>query len=103
VEGQLLVNGHAPEKNFIAQTLKNTYWLRDEIQRVTDAQAWIIPLIVFTNAFVEPSPPIKNVLVVNKKYLLTVLHRSNGNRYASAIWDQRERIQSALYGIGEAV
>lgn len=103
VEGQLLVNGHVPEKNFITQTLKNTYWLRDEIQRVADAQAWIIPLIVFTNAFVEPGPPIKNVLVVSKKYLPTVLRRSNGNRYASAIWDRRERIQSALYSVEEVV
>ncbi len=103
VEGQLLVNGHVPEKNFITQTLKNTFWLRDEIQRAADAQAWIIPLIVFTNAFVEPGPPIKNVLVVSKKYLPTVLRRSDGNRHASAIWDRRERIQSALYSVEEVV
>jgi len=103
VEGRLLVNGHDPEKNFVAQTLKNTFWLRDEIKRLTAAPAWIIPLIVFTNAFVEPGPPVKNVLVINKKYLLTVLHKSNGNRYASAIWDRRERIQRALYNVEEVV
>lgn len=101
VEGRLLVNGHDPEKNFVAQTLKNTYWLRDEIQKIIAGGVWIIPLIVFTNAFVEPGPPIKNVLIINRKYLLTVLHRSNANRYASAIWDQRERIQSALYNVEE--
>ena len=32
VDGQLVVNGHAPEKDFIAQTLRNTYWLRDRIR-----------------------------------------------------------------------
>lgn len=37
----LLVNGHAPEKDFIAQCLRNTYWLRDEIYRITGTKPWV--------------------------------------------------------------
>jgi hypothetical protein len=55
----LLINGKAPEKDFIAQTLKNTYWLRDCLQGATAVKVWIKPLIVFTNAFVAPGSPSK--------------------------------------------
>lgn len=102
VKGQLLVNGRDPEKNFITQTLRNTYWLRDEIQRIAGTRAWIIPVIVFTNAFVEPGPPIKNVLVINRKYLLTVLQRPITKAQAPAIWDRRNLIQASLHEPYEA-
>jgi hypothetical protein len=28
------VNGKLPEKNFISQTLQNTYWLKEQIDRI---------------------------------------------------------------------
>jgi hypothetical protein len=34
IGGTLLVNGKFPEKNFIAQALQNSYWLRDEIYQI---------------------------------------------------------------------
>ena len=52
-DGHLLVNGHDPEKEFIAQTLNNTYWLKEKVHAVVNVEAWIIPILVFTNAFVE--------------------------------------------------
>lgn len=103
LNGQLLVNGHPPEKDFVAQALRNTYWLREQIQSIVKTRAWIIPVIVFTNAFVQPGPPIKNVLIVNKKYLPVVLCRPMAKAQNSVIWDNREQIRKALYASQEAV
>jgi Nuclease-related domain len=75
VKGEtLLVNGKNPEKDFIVQTLKNTYWLRDEIAQIVGAKPWINSIIVFTNAFVPQTKPVKGVRIINKKYLLNALH-----------------------------
>lgn len=96
--GELLVNGHAPEKDFIKQALRNAYWLRDEIEQATGVRAWVQPVLVFTNAFVARTPPLKGVTIVNKKYLLNVLKRPYRNVLASAVWEGREKIVAALYG-----
>ncbi|MGQ9850611.1 MAG: nuclease-related domain-containing protein [Aggregatilineaceae bacterium] len=103
VNGQLLINGHQPEKDFIAQAVRNTYWLRDQIQKATNIRPWIIPIIVFTNAFVEPGPPIKNVLIVNKKYLPRVLCRPIAKAQNSVLWNNRKQIQEALYTAQEPI
>ncbi len=98
VSGQLLVNGHEPEKDFIAQALKNTYWFRDTIKAVINAEPWVTPIVVFTNAFVERTPPVKGVRVINKKYLLNVLQQSNSWVQNLAVWESRERIREACFG-----
>ncbi len=69
----ILVNGKTPEKDFIAQSLRNSYWLRDEIGSISGTVPWISAVLVFTNAFVPPMKPIKGVQVVNKKYLLKTI------------------------------
>lgn len=74
----LLVNFKMPEKDFIGQTLNNTYWLRDEVKKWTDASVFIKPVIVFTNAFVKIPNPIKNISIINKKYLNKVLTDHSG-------------------------
>lgn len=94
--GQLLVNGHDPEKDFIAQTLNNTYWLREKIGSLINSQVWIVPVIVFTNAFVEGAVPIKGIRVINKKFLLKTLQRSSTRPQNSAIWENREKIRNRL-------
>jgi hypothetical protein len=95
-DGRLLLNGHDPEKDFVAQVLKNTYWLRDRVQNTINIQPWITPVLVFTNAFVERMPPIKGITVVNKKFLLEVLRRSAFKQESMAIWNNREDIQETL-------
>jgi hypothetical protein len=95
-EGHLLVNGHDPEKDFIAQCLNNTYWLRDKICEVTSVEAWIVPVLVFTNAFVERTAPIKGVKIVNKKYLLNILQKPNTKAQNLVIWENREKILHTL-------
>ena len=71
----LLVNGKLPEKDFIAQALRNSYWLRDEISQIVGDKPWITPILVFTNAFVPPTRPVKGVSIINKKYLLNFLQK----------------------------
>ncbi len=93
----LLVNGKPPEKDFIAQALKNTYWLRDEIEKVTGSKVWITPVVVFTNAFVPSGKPIKGVHIVNKKFLLGIINRQA--KFTSDLrqtWDSREQIKKRL-------
>ena len=94
--GKLALNGRDPEKNFIAQVLKNTYWLRDQIQRTMNVQPWITPVLVFTGAFVEPMRPIKGVTVVNKKFLPNVLRPPNARQQNAMIWNNRDRIEQVL-------
>ncbi len=100
--GRLLVNGHEPEKDFVAQALKNTYWLRDEIRNAIHVESWITPVVVFTSAFVEGTAPVKGVRIINKKYLLGLLQKPNARAQNLPIWENRERIQEALYASDRA-
>jgi Nuclease-related domain len=97
VDSGLLVNGKAAEKDFIAQTLKNTYWLRDCLQASTAMKVWIKPVIVFTNAFVVPGKPIKNLAVINGKYLLRYIQQQPGHPANETVWAARDKIAQALY------
>jgi hypothetical protein len=93
----LLVNGKIPEKDFIAQALKNSYWLRDQVNPIVGFQPWITPIIVFANAFVSGVKPVKGVRIINKKYLVDILQKANRFSDANAkIWEQRETIESHL-------
>ena len=98
VEGDtLFVNGKLPEKDFIAQALKNSYWLRDEISQIVGAKPWITPILVFTNAFVPFTRPVKGVSIINKKFLLTSLQKANKpNAINVHVWEQRETIEDRL-------
>jgi len=95
----LLVNGKPPEKDFIAQALKNTYWLRDEIEKVVGSKVWITPVVVFTNAFVPAGKPIKGVHIINKKFLPGILQRkARPTSELRQTWDSREQINKRLNG-----
>lgn len=100
VDGEtLLVNGKLPEKDFIAQALRNSYWLRDEIAIIVGSKPWITPVIVFTNAFVSSTRPTKGVRIMNKKYLVSFLQDSSRPSAVNArIWEQRASIESNLIG-----
>ena len=95
-QGHLLVNGKDPEKDFIAQTLNNTYWLKTKIQDVSGIETWVHPILVFTNAFVERMDPIKGVTIINKKFLLRLLQRPGAKAQNPAVWESREKIETAL-------
>ena len=59
LEDHLLVNGRPPEKDFIKQSLSNTYWLKERLAEALGLDVWITPVVVFANAFVSRSKPIK--------------------------------------------
>lgn len=91
----ILMNNKPVEKDFISQSLRNTYWLREQIQQTIGIKTWITPILVFTNAFVPYIQPIKGVYVVNQKYLIrTIEDISNKKKANPLIWEQREEIAS---------
>lgn len=69
----LLIDGRPAEKDFISQSLKNTYWLRDKVKEQIGLTLFVKPIIVFTNAFVKVPQAIKGISIINKKYLIKTL------------------------------
>ncbi len=92
----LYLNEQLPEKDFIKQTLKNTYWLREKLIEIVGVKVWINPVIVFTNAFVPFIGPVKGIRIVNKKFLLSTIMNSKHTPDNQALWEQRENILSKL-------
>jgi len=96
-ENVLYLNEHLPEKDFINQTLNNTYWLREKLVEIVGVKAWINPVIVFTNAFVPFIGPVKGIRIINKKFLLsTILNSSKISPENQLLWEKREVILSKL-------
>jgi hypothetical protein len=88
---QLLLNGHAFEKDIVGQCLANSIWMKEKIESRLKMKAWITPVLVFSNAFVEFGKPIKGVYYTNKKYLLQFLQRTNASSPAGAkLWGMRK-------------
>ncbi len=96
-DDEVLVNGKSPEKDFIAQSLRNTYWLRDEIEKISGVAPWVTAVLVFTKAFVPHLKPIKGVHVVNKKYLLKTIRSASKKGTANLeIINKLQMISAAL-------
>lgn len=98
-DGILLINNKPPEKDFVAQTLRNTYWLKEKLGEVAGSSVWITPAIVFTNAFVTAHRPIKGIYILNKKYLPNLLQRVPKTKQGlSETWEKREDIGRIISG-----
>jgi hypothetical protein len=96
VNGQLLVNGHEPEKDFIAQAINNTYWLKKRIRETIGVDVWVTSVLVFTKAFVERGTALGTVTVVNERFLRDELHGQGSGARRLPVWENRERIREAL-------
>ena len=95
----IYLNGHLPEKDFIAQTLNNAYWLRERVSPLFESNVWIYPIIVFTNAFVPFTPPVKGIHIVNVKFLISTIEKiNNTNALNEKLYDKREAIFRLLKG-----
>lgn len=96
---KILVNGKMPEKDFVMQALKNSFWVRECIEDTVQVKPWIYPIVVFTNAFVPFGKPVKGVRVTNAKYLLEII-RSTESRGADIekLWENRNEIIWLLTG-----
>lgn len=70
---RVLVNGRPPEKDFINQSWRNAYWLRDVLKNVGEIEVDVRPILVFANAFVKVRQPVKGVRVINKGYLVKTI------------------------------
>lgn len=68
---QLLLNGTAPEKDFINQTWSQTYHIKNLLKERLGKDIPVHPLLCFTNAFVQVRGTVKGVSVVNGGYLNT--------------------------------
>ncbi len=75
-EGErLLLNGKAPEKDFLNQTWSQTYRLQDYLMENMNVEVKVRPIICFSTAFVEVRKPVKGIEVVNVGYLGKFLSR----------------------------
>ena len=101
VENRLLVNGKPPERDFIAQALKNTYWLKEKLKKIAGSDVWVTPVVVFANAFVPQSKPVKGVVIINKRYLVSTLRRGRPSTSAAHVWDKRSEVRAALMHNGQ--
>lgn len=96
-EKTIYLNGHLPEKDFISQTLNNAYWLRDRLKLIFEPDVWIFPFIVFTNAFVPLTAPVKGIHIVNVKFLISTIEKiKNTNSINEQLWEKREIIFKLL-------
>ena len=88
------------KKILLSQALNNTFWLKKEINGLIGATPWITPILVFTNAFVVAPKLIKNVRIMNKKYLINALNRLGDKKNIAndQIWEQRGKIAQHLVG-----
>jgi hypothetical protein len=90
VKGDLQVNQRPPEKDFIAQVVRNTAWLSEQLEAKLSTKIWIEPILVFANAYVESCEPIRNVRIVPKIYLLKTIRRRSRSRGALKLWENKE-------------
>jgi Nuclease-related domain len=90
VNGELRVNQRPPEKDFVAQAVRNTAWLREQLEAKLSTKIWIEPILVFANAYVERCQPIRNVQIVPKIYLLRTIRKRSRSHGASKLWENKE-------------
>ncbi len=96
-DDELRRNGQPLEKDFIRQTLDNVSWLKNCLKARTGFEPWIEAAIVFTDAHVEKHLSLKNVDVINARYLARWLERARGNPRASVfLWPQVENLKKEL-------
>jgi hypothetical protein len=95
-DGKLFLKGKPPEKNFISQTLQNTYWLGDQIESVVGFRPWVNGVIVFTKAFVPYGSEIKHVSLTNIRYLLSTLKKVTPSPDFQKLWEKRAEISKKL-------
>jgi hypothetical protein len=89
-DGQIQVNQRPPEKDFIAQILRNTAWLSEQLEEELGTKVWIKPILVFANAFIENPGLIRNIQVIPKAYLLNTILRSSRSGGAWKLWKRKE-------------
>ncbi|MGA3114988.1 MAG: nuclease-related domain-containing protein [Syntrophobacteraceae bacterium] len=65
----LLLNGKPPKKDFLKQTLSQTYRLKEFLWKMTSQEWQVKPVFCFSNAFVKVRRPVKGIEVIRIGYL----------------------------------
>jgi len=94
----LLLNGQPAEKDFIKQAVSNTYWLKEELDRITGEDTWVNTIIVFTNAYVPKLYVVKNIAITNKRFLIENLSKMDRKPTTANLWPHVEQIKASLQG-----
>jgi hypothetical protein len=84
--------------DFIKQALNNTYWLKEELDRITGENTWVNTIIVFANAFVPKPYVVKNVLIINQRFLTEHLSKIDRKPTKANLWSHVEQIKASLQG-----
>lgn len=82
-KSQILINGKPTEKDFLKQTLDNTFWLKEYLSQTTGLDLFIVPIIVFPNIYNPIRLLLKNVLLVDPKNMMQELYRAQYRKKGS--------------------
>jgi hypothetical protein len=101
-DGQLRRNGRPLEKNFIAQTHQNIFWVKEFLKaRLGFEPEWIHAAIVFSNAYVGEHLEIKGVAVITLNQLSEWIRQQPGNpKLAAKLWPEIENLKHELSSFG---
>ena len=87
---RLLINGQAFEEDLVLHCRENSDWLKQKLEERLKVKAWVTPVVVFTNAFVEFGEPIRGVYYTNKKFLPKFLEKVEvGSPAGLKLWQMR--------------
>jgi hypothetical protein len=77
-EGQLVLNGKRPDKDFVGQALGNALWLKRSLGEGPGLDVWVEAVLVFSNAFVEKGATVKEVTVTYPGHLARLITTARG-------------------------
>lgn len=90
--GQLLRNDNPLEKDFITEALQSSFWLEQKILSTLEVKIRIIPLLVFTNAAVQPMLEINGVQVISFDEISKILSNGTTEGLNMKIWENRSKL-----------
>lgn len=92
--------GKVTEQNaeqFLKQTHRNLFWLRDFLKHQFGIEAWINAAIVFPNAYVSVRRPLRGVEIINSKYLGRWMNKARGNpQTARHLWQRIQEVKQKI-------
>jgi hypothetical protein len=100
--GQLLINGKAPEKDFTRQTLRNAMHVQNKLAAELGITPWVNAALVFTRAHVSVRGEIGRIRVMNvrslEKWMATTPGQREVARRAAMKWEKiREVLRSGQF------
>jgi hypothetical protein len=98
VGSSLVRNGRHFEKDFVGQVTRNGLWLRDQLYERLGRRFWVHHILVFTNAYVDPScrTSVKGVQIVWLKRLLSHIKSLRSDWNTPLLLEQRWVLEEVL-------